>query len=227
MSSSNLIRLGGLSAVAGAVLCVIADLLHLTFDSEILSEQATTGAFNAHSVLFLLGEVLVLLGLVGLYASQSEAAGFLGLAAFLVALLGTALEVGALWADTFVVPSLAAEAPEVLDADPTGARALGFPLTFGLFGLGWILFGAATLRARIYTRAAAVLLIVGVVVSSLPITTSGVVLYAAVAWLGFELLTGGKGATRRPGPTSIPDGARPTARRTEGTSGRAEPRDER
>ena len=41
--------------------------------------------------LFLLTTVLLLLGLVGLYSYQSEAAGVLGLAGFLAAFLGTAL----------------------------------------------------------------------------------------------------------------------------------------
>ena len=41
--------------------------------------------------LFLLTTVLLLLGLVGLYSYQSEAAGVLELAGFLAAFLGTAL----------------------------------------------------------------------------------------------------------------------------------------
>jgi hypothetical protein len=133
---------------------------------------------------------LLLVGLVGLYVRQSEAAGILGLVGFVVAFLGTALALGAVWASLFVAPYLAVEAPGVLDTEPTGALALGFTLTFLVFfPLGWLLFGIAALRARIYPRAAAIVLIVGAVIGFLPIPLTSIVLNVAIAWLGFTLFT--------------------------------------
>jgi hypothetical protein len=85
---------------------------------------------------------------------------------------------------------LANAAPAVLDAGPTGTLAVGFILTFALGALGWLLFGLVALRARVYPRAAAIALMVGAVISFLPILASGIVLNAVVAWLGFTLLTG-------------------------------------
>ena len=68
--------------------------------------------------------------------------------------------------------------------------ALGFTLTFVVFlPLGWLLFGVASFRARIYSRAAAILLMVGAVIAGLPIPLTEIVLYVGVAWLGFVLLT--------------------------------------
>jgi hypothetical protein len=64
-------------------------------------------------------------------------------------------------------------------------------LTFVVFGtLGWILFGIATLRARVYPRAAAILLIAGVLINFLPTHFTELVFNVAVAWLGFVLFTG-------------------------------------
>jgi hypothetical protein len=150
MSSSNLIRLSGLAAVAAGVLLLIGDLLAFATEPENLSEWATAPSYVFVWLLFLLGAVLLLVGLVGLYVRQSEAAGVLGFVGFLIAFLGTALALGTVWAQLFVAPSLATEAPGVLDNEPTGMLAAGFMITFMIvFPLGWLLFGIATLRAQV------------------------------------------------------------------------------
>lgn len=191
MSSSDMIRWGGLAAVLAGVLFVIHDLLSLlTLDYENFSQTATTGAYIFISLLFLLAAALLLGGLVGLYAHQAEAAGILGAVRFRVAFLGTVLMAGASWTQLFVAPSIAEVAPAFLDEGPGGLLNLGFTLSFGLAGLGWLLFGVASLRARVYPRVATILLIVGAVLTFAPIPLAPVVLAVAVAWLGFALLTG-------------------------------------
>ena len=67
--------------------------------------------------------------------------------------------------------------------------AFGFTVTYVLASVGWILFGVVTLRAGVYPRAAAILLMVGAVISFVPLLTE-VILAVVIAWLGFELLTG-------------------------------------
>jgi hypothetical protein len=191
MSSSNLIRLSGLAAIVAGALLSVGALLSLATESENMSVSATTPSYAFSSLLYLLGAVLLLLGLVGLYIRQSEAAGILGFVAFLVAFFGTGLALGATWAELFVAPSLAVEAPRVLDAEPTGMLALGFTLTFFVFlPLGWLLFGVASYRARIYPRGATILLMVGAVIAALPIPLTEIVLYVGVVWMGFTLFTG-------------------------------------
>ena len=186
MKSSSLMRLAGLAAVLSGASSVIGDLLSLIVDLE-SAESAATAPYVIVFLLYLLGAVLLLLGLVGLYTSQSEAAGVLGLLGFLVAFLGTALVSGALWFELFITPSLATEAPELAEAE---LGLAGFILSFLSVIVGWILFGVATLRARVYPRPAAVLLIVGAMVSFVPIPLSGVFLSVAVAWFGLMLFTG-------------------------------------
>jgi hypothetical protein len=191
MSSSNLIRLSGLAAVAAGVLLLIGDLLAFATEPENLSEWATAPSYVFVWLLFLLGAVLLLVGLVGLYVRQSEAAGVLGFVGFLIAFLGTALALGTVWAQLFVAPSLATEAPGVLDNEPTGMLAAGFMITFMIvFPLGWLLFGIATLRAQVYPRAPAIVLIAGSVITFLPLPLTGLVLDVAVAWLGLTLMSG-------------------------------------
>jgi hypothetical protein len=203
VSSSNLIRLSGLAAIAAGALLLVGDLLSLATESENRSEAATTAPFVFTFLLYLIGSVLLLVGLVGLYIRQSEASGILGLVGFAAAFLGSALVLGAFWTELFVAPFLANTAPAVLDAGPTGTLAVGFTLTFVVFlPLGWLLFGLAALRARVYPRAAAIALMVGAVISFLPIPASGIVLDVVVAWLGFTLFTGLGASDERPSRVS-------------------------
>ena len=195
MSSSDQIRWGGLAALVGGVLFVVAELLILpTLNVETLSETATTASFAIQQWAYLLGVVFVLLGLLALYVRQSEAAGALGLIGFLVAFFGTVLAAGFFWASAFIAPALADVAPEFLDEGPPP----GFFLTAIAFVLGWLLFAVGTLRARIFPRAAAILLIVGAVVIVVPLPFTFVVFAVAVAWLGFVLFTGREASTEQP-----------------------------
>ncbi len=203
MSSSTLIRYGGLAALAGGALFMIAESLSLLLIRyEDYVESASTGTFVAQQILFLLGAVLLLCGLFGLYARQSVAAGRLGLVGFLVAFVGTTLLAGLFFVQAFFVPYLATKFPEVLNAGEQGLLTVGFGMTFVVFPVGWLLFGIATLRARVYPRAAAILLIIGTVFTLVPIPAATVVLDVAVAWLGLSLLREGSVSAAQPARAS-------------------------
>ena len=188
MSSSSLIRLAGLAALASGVLSAIGDLLTLVVSRQNLEnpQLATTTSYTV-DLLYLLSTALLLLGLVGLYTSQSQATGLLGLVGFLTAFLGTVLLVGALWFMVFGTPYLAAQDPELAES-VLGQTGYLLMLLFG--AVGWILFGVATLRARVYPGWAAILLIVGGVIAFLPVPLVGIVFSVAVAYLGYLLFTG-------------------------------------
>lgn len=174
-----------MAALVSGVVSVIGDLLRLFVDVE-SARSATTIAYTSVFSMYLLGAALLLLGLVGLYVSQSEETGVLGLVGFLAAFLGTVLLAGTLWFELFITPALAVEDAGLAEAE---LGLAGFILAFLLVVLGWLLFAVATLRARVYPRWPAVLLIVGVVLSFLPVPLSGVVFSVAVAWMGFILFT--------------------------------------
>ena len=122
MNGPNLARIGGgLAAVLGGLLTVVAGVVGwLVVDFENFAVAAATGTYILFALLSLLGAILVLGGLVGLYARQSEQAGSLGLVGFLVTFLGMALVVGASWEALFTEPALAQVAPELLAQDPQG-----------------------------------------------------------------------------------------------------------
>ena len=127
-------------------------------------------------------------GLVGLYSQEVEAAGKLGLVGFLVAFLCTALLAGDFYADTLITPAVAVTSPECFDSGFAGVARLWFPLEVGLLGVGWLLFGIATLRAQVYPRGAALLLIIGSVVAMLPLPLVNIVFDLALVWLGIALI---------------------------------------
>jgi hypothetical protein len=198
VSASSLVRLGGLAAVVGAVLLLTADIIDAyNIDAyataELNREFLTTGTHAFQSALRLIAFGLLLpLGLVGLYARQAEAAGPLGLLGFVVAFAGTVLVSGFVWVDTFVAPELATSAPRLIEAGPPPGRSLSFLV----FGIGWALFGIASLVGRVYPSTAAILLILGAIIGTvvsltfLPVPLGWLPFEATVAWLGVVLLTG-------------------------------------
>lgn len=74
--------------------------------SFLVDETGPSAPVVVNSVLKLLTFFLLLLGLFGLYAHQSEAAGPLGLVGCLIAFLGTLLLSGDLWLEAFAFPYL-------------------------------------------------------------------------------------------------------------------------
>lgn len=195
MKLANLIRRSGAAAVFASMMLLISDILELlVFGFENVSTIAAMGVYAFITACVLLAALLLSLGLIGLYASQAEAAGFLGFLGFLMAFVGTLLFAGFFWAQEFFAPVVAEAAPDLLDNVP-GWLYFGSVMTFSLFALGWLLFGVATFRARIYPRWAALLLMIGAVLIIFPLPVPSVVFDVAVAWLGLTLL---RGRTRLP-----------------------------
>jgi hypothetical protein len=170
---SNLIRWGGLIASLAAALYISTDLAVLFF---VLGQGSNVG-FLYRSVVAAVGGVLLLLGLVALYARQLEVVGVPGLVGFLEAFVGLVLvQRGFAWASV-------------------------------LASLGWALFGGVSINAEVYPGAAAVLLIVGALLSGAANALIGsgllansivfvvgaliadIIFNAAIAWLGFALFT--------------------------------------
>jgi len=173
------------------------------------TEAFLTGSYLASSCLRLLSVALLPWALIGIYGRQSGPAGAFGLWAFVIVFLGASLTVGNAWAEVFVWPTLAQVAPDVMTGSVTDFPSylvVGLNVSFPLFGLGLILFGAATLRAGFYPRWAAVLLIASIPITMFLDPTPGtfqesigqILLGVAVAALGRHAL-----ATATPGATSL------------------------
>jgi hypothetical protein len=192
---------GAWAAIASGLAMAVSLLMEwLVVPHERLGTEAfLTSSYHVSSGLRLLSIVLLLWGLIGIYGRRSRALGTFGLWAFVVAFLGTALTVGNVWAEVFVWPTLTEVAPNTLSGTITGASpylVAGLNLSFPLFGIGLILFGAATFWAGVYPRWASALLIVSIPVTIFLDPTPGsfqesigqILLGIAVSALGWHTL---------------------------------------
>jgi hypothetical protein len=211
-TASRLIRWAGLAAIVAGILFVVVGILH---EPKVPSSATTTQWAIVHSLASAMC-FLALLGLTGLYARQAEAAGWLGLAGFLLFSLNWALTASFTVAEVFVLPVLATEAPTVAEGflgifnsslggtNFEGLAAL-WDVTGVLYIAGGLLFGIATLRAGILPRWPAGLLVVASalapVAALLPLEHQpkvAVPMGLALAWLGYALWSERREQARNP-----------------------------
>ncbi|AJY74197.1 hypothetical protein [Paenibacillus beijingensis] len=201
ITASNLIRWAGLSAVVAGILFVVIQMIH---PPEILS-SVTTGAWAIVHYLTIAMSLFGLLGIAGIYARQVKEAGWLGLAGFLLYSLWLVLVTAFTFAEAFILPLLATDAPKFvegflgLSSGSAGEMSLGAltaapPVSGVLYMLGGLLVGIATFRAGILPRWAAGVLAFGAVSAlAASLLPHGLGRIAAVpvglglAWLGYAL----------------------------------------
>jgi hypothetical protein len=194
VSPSSLLRLSGLALVLAAAMFAIAEMLAFTIFVKAgaaydLKQVAQTGTFFVQSLLTFVAGGLLLGGMVGLYIRQCEAAGKLGLVGFVSAFFGTVLVEGDFYANTFITPLVAQEAPAFLDNPLSGFLQVWLPFDFMLLAFSWLMLAVATVRAHVYPRAASWFLLAGALVALVPLPLVNVPFDAALVWLGLGLLT--------------------------------------
>jgi hypothetical protein len=194
VSPSSLLRLSGLALVLAAAMFAIAEMLAFTIFVKAgaaydLKQVAQTGTFFVQSLLTFVAGGLLLGGMVGLYIRQCEAAGKLGLVGFVSAFFGTVVVEGDFYANTFITPLVAQEAPAFLDNPLSGFLQVWLPFDFMLLAFSWLMLAVATVRAHVYPRAASWFLLAGALVALVPLPLVNVPFDAALVWLGLGLLT--------------------------------------
>jgi hypothetical protein len=204
ITASNLIPWTGLAAMAAGVIFAVIQPIHPP--DELAS--VTTSAWAIITSFKTAMCLLFLLGIAGLYARQVEKAGWLGLAGFLLLICSWWLQTAFVFAEAFILPLLATEAPKFVDG-LLGSIAAGrasevnlgaLPALYNLgvgipYMLGGLLFGIATLRAGVLPRWAAGLFAVSgplamIMVALLPHQLerlAAMPMGLAVAWLGHAL----------------------------------------
>ena len=224
ITASSLIRWAGLAAMVAGIIFAGIQPIH---PPDVLA-SVTTGAWAIITPLKTAMCLLFLLGIAGLYARQVKAAGWLGLAGFLLFSLSWALNTAFIFAEAFIMPLLATAAPTFVEGFlgvasghaseiNLGALPALFALTGVLYMLGGLLFGIATLRARILPRWPAGLLAVAAAVTPaaalLPHELqrlAAVPVGIALAWLGYALWS----ERREPASEPVPGKASPQLRQT-------------
>ncbi len=207
MSSSTLFRLSGLALLLGAILAIVAIVGH----NAVRQASELADLTNPPSVMFvrllMVGALLVIIGLPGLYARQAERAGVLGLIGFVMTF------VGLLFADVvmtanygFIMPKIAATS-EGRALIETGLPDPGFMmLIFPMILIGLLLLGISIVRAKVLPRWIGLLFIAGVlfipVASAVPVISHlfSVPIFLAFASCGYTLARGTAQVARRHEP---------------------------
>jgi hypothetical protein len=201
VTASSLIRWSGLAALVAGLIFAAIQPIH---PPDVVA-SVTTGEWAVITRLKTAMCFLVLLGIAGIYARQVEAAGWLGLAGALLFGLSWWLQTGFVFAETFILPPLATDAPEFVDgvlgishgrasAVDLGALPALYALVGLLYLLGGLLLGVATFRAGILPRRAAGLLAVTATLTPAAALLphhiqrlAAVPMGVALAWLGYAL----------------------------------------
>jgi hypothetical protein len=220
ITASKVIRWSGLSAMVAGVIFAVIQPIH---PPDVVS-SVNTSAWAIITFFKTAMCLLLLLGITGLYARQVNKAGWLGLAGFLLFGLSWAIQTAFVFAEAFIMPPLATLAPKFVDGFLGAAAgrasevslgalpALYALLVGGLYMLGGLVFGIATLRARILSRWAAGLLAVTAVLTPLAALLphaiqrlAAIPMGLALAWLGYSLWS----ERRAPASEPLPDTGSP------------------
>jgi hypothetical protein len=201
ITTSNLIRLAGLSAVIAGICYVLVGIFH---PANVPSSVTTTRWEIVH-VLACVMCFFGVLGLAGLYVRQAIKAGWLGLIGYILLSLWLVMIMGFSFVEAFILPHVATASPAFIQAwmgmfnGPSGKFDLGplptiWTLTAPVYILGGLLFGVATFRAGILPRWAGALLVLSTVLAPiaalLPNASQpkiAIPMGVALAWLGYAL----------------------------------------
>lgn len=188
-----LLKLGGAASIAAGILMIAGFALHPA------GEDATFGTdpywVPAHGLLWM-AYTLALVGWIGLYIVHASRAGGLGVAGFVVIIIGSSLISWIFSSDVTFVPVIAAEAPKLFQQIFSGGHIAVGIVSVLTWVLGNVLFGSSVIRAKVFPKWAGVLLIIGPVVIpiaylshlSIHVVAAGAFIASAgQIWLGLEL----------------------------------------
>ena len=221
MSTRDLIRWAGLSALVAGVCYVLVGVFH----PPNVAASVTSSRWAFVHVLACATSFFGVLGMAGLYARQASKSGWLGLIGYLLFSLWLVVIMGFSFVEAFVLPHLASAVPVFVVAWMgmfTGASShfdLGilptiWTLTGPVYILGGLLFGVATFRAHILPRWAGALLAAGTLLAPLAAALPNaaqpkvaIPVGLALAWLGYALWSEPRVAIPAPGPLETANNA--------------------
>lgn len=205
MALSPLARVAGPIAISAAALVVLTRIvifLTIPNDLESLKVVVVEATHAVNSVVSIVAFALLIVAIIATYSRQARAAGTLGAIGVGAAVIGTVFMAGDWWYEAFAVPWMADIAPVAFETGAAGRLLIGGLTSFALFAVGWALFGIASLRAGVFPTAISATILVGGIVSGVPIgvayLSGNVILGLGIGWLGFWLMTARTTAAAEP-----------------------------
>jgi hypothetical protein len=194
-----------IAVVAGVLVIATRLVIMLTTPTELgqLKAYVLTATHAINGVASLVAFALLIVALVAAYGREPRPAGVFGAIAVGAAIVGTVFMAGDWWYEAFAVPRMAEVASSAMDAFVGGRLLVGGLASFALLGIGWVLFGVASLRAHVYPAGISIAILVGGILSGVPIgmvyLSGGVILGLAFVWLGAWMMANTRiGAAHEP-----------------------------
>lgn len=200
MNINRASQFAGIAAILSGILFIIIQFIH---PANELASLTTTGWMIAHVLNFFF-PILGILGITGIYLNQVKQSGYLGLAGYLALFGAFTLMTCFAFYEAFIAPVLATQAPQyatsalsILDGE-AGPAYIGiiYQINGILYLLGGLLFGASTLRAKVFPKWASWLVIAGILATlsaaALPAMArpSAIIFSLGLASLGYILTVG-------------------------------------
>jgi hypothetical protein len=194
MTQSPLARLAGpIALLAGVLICVAQVGMFTTLDIDDRRAALSNPLFVTSMVTYFVALCVLLLALVATYEAQARGAGMFGLVAFGTAFAGTVFLAGNHWFDTFAGPWIADAAPQLLTAPVQHPVLTTAGLaSYALFATGWVLYGVASARVRIYPTVGSIGIVVGGAIGFLALSAPfgiplGLAMGALGAWITWRV----------------------------------------
>ena len=167
VSRSPLARSAGPLALAAGGLFTITQLVSAaTIDRNNLMTSILEPVYLVNGSVYFGAFCLLMLALVAIYAREGHKAGTFWTIGACAAVVGTfALGANVGWFDVFVDPWLALVAPEAIKTPNVGSLPIGGLSSYVLFLLGWVLFGVASFRARVFPIAISLAIVVSALIA--------------------------------------------------------------
>lgn len=164
MSSATLYRLSGGTLIAGSLLILISTILNAVLfpGHSSTPQQVVSFAWLLTTFITIVGALLFVIGLPGMYLRQAGRAGAVGLIGFILLLLGIFLQgAGFSIVQIIILPFLAQKAPQLMGGNSLPLSGFLLLIVSGLmYIIGAILLGIATMRTQVFPRWAGILMIV-------------------------------------------------------------------
>jgi len=201
MQPATLFRIGSWATIAAGVLLIVDLAAHLAIDFSDTFRSARLWGMphELWHIPGIAGVVLALFGLMTIYARQAREAGRLGLVGFVLFIIGVV--VGAAYSVIFhaiFLPALEQAVVEGFLKSPNPASVVRGVVVMAVgLGLGGLLFGLATVRARVLPPTGGRLFVAGALLAAAnQVTPVAQLLSRLVFALGFVIL--GYGARPKP-----------------------------
>jgi len=204
MSSATLYRWSGGTLIAASLLILISSVLSnaLYPGHNTTPQQDMSLPWLLVTLVTIIGSLLFVIGLPGMYLRQAGRAGVLGFVGFILVFFGFLLQ-GATFStlQVTVLPWVAQVAPKLLEGNLPAGVFLLLIVSGLMYIIGAILLGIATMRARVFPRWAGVLLIIAGICLLLTLppvppildaiieSVSFIAFSVASIWCGYLLMT--------------------------------------